>query len=526
VDLIFSKGSFHPFDEVTGHISISGDLAIYSLSSLVKVQQVSSDFNLGKLAEGSYGVKFTSMEGEISFSAIEVISNPIKRIRYGFVSEFSDSVKVEDYVEWSRRLHLTGILFYDWAYKHELLTTPEEHYGDPLGAMISAKKIKELIKGYASAGAQSFGYAAVYAVDRAGWARWSAEGVYNSIGTPYQLGENFLWLVDPADSKWLSHFIDQLKLANNFGFHAFHLDQYGWPKIAYKKDGSIIDLAVQFPTMLNQITHQLPESTFIFNNVNDFPTWSTSQTDQDAIYIEVWDPHSEYQHLADLVSKARSYSPEKPIILSAYLKPFSHGESEVEIELANNSFKLCFASIVSGGASHLITGGDGRVLHDPYYVRNHKASEATRKVIEEAFNFSVAVGDLLFDPSRVDVTLTSAFGINEEVKVESNAILSSAAKAGTVWVRIFQGKSGLTIHFINFMDQIDSIWDSPKKDINSSPRVQISINAAGFSTSVSVGSMGESSIFENVEVCEVSGRFETSVVLTNPWTIVNFPILQ
>ena len=524
--IIFSKSTFLPSEEIVGSVTQEGMLEVYLLSLLVSKHEISQEFNLSRLMEGSYGIKFTSKDGLVFFTALEVTSGHPQRIRYGFVSEFTEDVEVADYINWCKRLHLTGIQFYDWAYKHEYLTAELEFYGDPLGAQISTKKIKELIEEYRKVGTQSFGYAAVYAVDSQGWMRWSKQGVYDSLGKPFQLGENFLWIVDPADPIWLAHFIEQLKLSVNFGFQAFHLDQYGWPKMAFKEDGSIIDLSVQFPLMLNEIINDLPDSTFIFNNVNDFPTWSTSQTHQAAIYIEVWDPHTDYQHLADLVSKSRLLSPDKAIILSAYLKPFGFIKVDSDIQLAINSFNLCYASIVSGGASHLITGGDGRVLYDPYYVRNYPATKQTLETIEQAFNFTISAGDLLFDSSRVDVTLTSSFGINEEIKFESTADLSPSAVAGGIWVRIYQGASGVSIHFINLIDQSDTHWDSNKNDIVSEAVVRISLRNIGFLGTASVGSMGTSPLFTKLLTTSHGEYLEASIDLSDSWTIVNFPMNQ
>ncbi len=133
--------------------------------------------------------------------------------------------------------------------------------------------------------------------------------------------------------------------------------------------------------------------------MNDYPTWSTTQTGQHATYIEVWDPHSTYRHLADLVSKARGLNPSRPVILSAYLHPFGNIGEGVDEAKAVASFELAFASITSGGASHLITGGDGRVLHHAYYVNNYSAPESTLKTIQSYYNLVVASGDLLYDPN-------------------------------------------------------------------------------------------------------------------------------
>lgn len=524
MNLIFDKVSYQPSEEITGTAPQAGVITVSRLGIPISNFTCATEFNLGTFPEGAYSIAWKNGSEPELTSAFEVLREPWTRLRYGFVAEFSDSVIASNYVTWAKKLHLTSIQFYDWAWRHEFLTTDKLHYGDPLGQDISTQKIKELISSYNKIGATPCGYAAVYAVDAEGWERWHDSGLFDIEGNPYLLGDNFLWILDPADPKWLAHLISQLKKAHEFGFTAFHLDQYGWPKNALRADGSAVDLATRFPQMLDEIVKSLPECRHIFNNVNDYPTWSTSQTNQHATYIEVWDPHSTYGHLAGLVSKARGLDPAKPVILSAYLHPFGTIGTDAEEAEAVASFELSFASIVSGGASHLITGGDGRILHHAYYVTNYQAPESTLRTIQNYYDFVVAAGDLLYDSSRVDVTLTNAFGVNNEIKVLSAVPVSPEATPGSLWIRVYSGQSGITVHIINLLDQEDSIWDKPKAVISTETEVTISIEAAGFSDQASVGRSTDGAAFATKSMEIHGNRLQVNVDIHSAWTIVNIPL--
>jgi dextranase len=523
MDLIFDKVSYLPSEKITGIAPLAGTINVTQLGRPISSFECTTTFNLGTFPEGAYSIVWNNGSDPQLTSAFEVLKDPWTRFRYGFITEFADSVATENYVTYAKKLHLTAIQFYDWAWRHEFLTTDKLHYGDPLGQDISVAKIKELISSYNNIGATPCGYAAVYAVDAEGWERWRDAGLYDIERSPYVLGDNFLWIVDPADPRWLAHLISQLKNAHEFGFTAFHLDQYGWPKNALRADGSPVDLATRFPQMLNEIVKSLPECRHIFNNVNDYPTWSTSLTGQHATYIEVWDPHSTYAHLADLVKKARELDSAKPVILSAYLHPFGTISTDADESAAVAAFELAFASIVSGGASHLITGGDGRVLHHAYYVTNYQAPVSTLQTIQSYYDFVVAAGDLLFDPSRVDVTLTNAFGVNNEIKVSSEAPVSPQATARSLWVRIFSGDTGLTVHIINLLDQEDTLWDKSKAAIKTQTHATISIEAAGFSDQASIGCSTDGAEFA-VETMKIQGnRLELCIDVRAAWTMVNIP---
>lgn len=523
MDLIFDKVSYLPSENVTGVAPGPGSLTISHLGVPVATFSCQEKFNVGTFSEGGYSVAWGDGTRVIS-SSFEVLSDPWERLRYGFVAEFSDAVNTEKYQDWAKKLHLTAIQFYDWAWKHEFVTTEQTHYADPLGHEISTAKIKELISAYTEIGATSCGYVAVYAVDLDGWTRWKDAGLYDSMGTPYQLGDDFLRVLDPADPDWLAHLIAQLQKASEFGFPAFHLDQYGYPRIAMKSDGSRIDLADQFPKMLNQIVESVPECKHIFNNVNDYPTWRTTTTDQDATYIEVWDPHSSYGALANLVTKTRELNSKKPIILSAYLQRFGEIISEEDLTRAIASFELTCASITSGGASHLLFGGDGRVLYHAYYVTNYLAAGSSLRVFRNYYDFIVAAGDLLYDPSRVDVSRIDAFGVNTEVRFTSEVECSPEATPGGLWIRVFRGQTGITVHVINLLDQADAIWNEFKYPISTVASLGISIDAAGFSSLASVGRSSEGSLFEQKQMSENESRLETTIEIRGAWTVLNIPL--
>lgn len=523
MDLIFDKVSYLPSEEITGTAPDSGSITVSRLGTIHSTFDCESTFNLGIFPKGAYSILWNDGKNTVS-SAFEVLEDSWERLRYGFVAEFSDLVVTENYQIWAKKLHLTAIQFYDWAWRHEIVTTELTHYDDPLGQEISTAKIKDLIASYKKIGATSCGYVAVYAVDLDGWTRWKEVGLYDSEGTPYQLGDDFLRIVDPADPVWLKHLITQLGNAHEFGFSAFHLDQYGYPRIAMKMDGSSIDLAEQFPKMLEAIVKSLPESKHIFNNVNDYPTWATTKTGQHATYIEVWDPHSTYSHLANLVTKTRELNSEKPIILSAYLKPFGEIASDADLAKAVASFELSFASITSGGASHLILGGDGRVLYHAYYVTNYLATGSPLEIFQNNYDLTVAAGDLLYDPTRVDVSRIDAFGVNTEIQFTSESPCSPDAIPGHLWIRIYRGQTGLTIHIINLLDQKDSIWNESKEPISSETTLIISIDAAGYSNHVSIGRSCSGAVFELGSMEQSGNRLQTTIDIRGAWTIVNIPL--
>lgn len=404
--------------------------------------------------EGGYGVQAPGAE-----AALDVLAEPLRRPRYGFVSHYEPDRDPDGVVELIRRLHLNAVQFYDWMFRHVRLLPPQDEFDDSLGQRISLATVRRLADAVRGAGSLPFGYAAVYAVGRDDWPQWAETGLYHADGTPWTLGEDFLWNVDPTSERWLHHFAFELAVASDaVGFAGFHLDQYGSPKRALRSDGSLVDLAEAFPALIERVAGDIPEARLIFNNVNDFPVCTTAKAPQDAVYIEVWPPHERLAHLAELVTKAKSFAPGKGVILAAYLAPYTGDEPA-----ASAAERLQLATVFSHGGSALLHGEENAVLTEAYYVRHHRIGPTALEVSRRYYDFAVRYGDLLYDPEAVDVTRTHLGGENHEIKIEAPVPARTDCEPGVLWVRAIRGSYGLVLHLIDLSAQDDDHWNAPKK---------------------------------------------------------------
>jgi dextranase len=441
----------------------------YRLDQLVAEAPVVDGWvTFGPLAAGGYGI-----EGGGATTALDVLVDPLSRLRYGFVSHYERGREVDGVAENARRFHLNAVMFYDWMYRHADLVPDTDEFEDALGQTVSFATVRALVHAVSRAGALPLAYAAVYAVGREAWPGWRDEGLFHADGTPWTLGD-FVWNVDPGSERWLAHFTHELQEAFEVGFAGFHLDQYGSPKWALRADGSRVDLAEAFPAMIRRVAADVPDARLIFNNVSDFPTWATAGPPQSATYIEVWSPQTRLRDLADLVEKSRGYAPEQPVVLAAYLPAFAEDEATA---LAGE--KLQLATVFSSGGTLILHGEEGAVLTDPYYVRHAVLSDEARDEARRYFDFAVRYGDLLFDRAAVDVTGSHAGGENEEVLVEASVPVSFAPEAGALWCRVIRIEGGLVIHLVDLSAQADDLWAAPKRPSGVLSGVRVSVLRRG-----------------------------------------------
>jgi dextranase len=454
-ELIPTKATFAPGEPI--EVEVRGDAGPVSLWRLEhKVAEIEPVDGVARFAaqpEGGYGV-----ESGGASSALDVLADPLSRARYGFVARYDAGRATEGVIENVRRLHLNAVQFYDWMYRHARLVPPQDDFEDALGQTISLDTVRRLATAIGEVGSLPMAYAAVYAVGKEAWPEWEDEGLFRADGTPWMLGD-FLWNVDPSAERWVSHFVEDLRAAlDAVEFKGFHLDQYGAPKRALRKDGSVVELEEAFPALLERLAVDVPDARMIFNNVNDFPTWATARATQSAIYIEVWAPSVRLGHLAGIVASARSYAPEKSVILAAYLS--SYRGDEVAASAAE---RLQHAVVLSHGGTVLLHGEERNVLTEAYYVSNQELSAESSDAARRCYDFAVRYGDLLFDRQSVDVTHTHLGGENVEVKVEAPVRVSIDCEPGALWARVIRTKLGLLVSLIDLSSQEDDLWDGPKK---------------------------------------------------------------
>jgi dextranase len=378
-----------------------------------------------------------------------------------------------------RRLHLNAVQFYDWMYRHARLLPPQDQFEDALGRPVSLTTVRELVDAVQGAGSLPMAYAAVYAVGKDERELWSDIALYRSDGRPWTLGEDFLWNVDPTNERWLGFFADQLaEAAQQVGFTGFHLDQYGAPKRALRVDGSVVDLAEEFPRLIDRLAAELPDARLIFNNVNDFPVWATATAAQSAIYVEVWPPHEQLAHLAELVSKARLLAPGKGVILATYLAPYAGDQ-----ETASAAERLLLATVFSHGGSVLLHGEERAALTEAYYVRHAELTDATLEVTRRYYDFAVRYGDLLFDARGTDITRTHLGGENQEVKIDARVPVATDCVPGVVWARVVRCSRGLLVNLIDLSGQCDVAWNAPKRPVGPLDGVRVALERTA-STSI------------------------------------------
>jgi dextranase len=387
-------------------------------------------------------------------------------VRYGFLSHFDGRDGQSDAdLDFLLRLHITDVQLYDWMYRHDTLLPPQDESTDLMGKPISLPVVREKIRGCHRRGMRALAYGAVYAASAAFRDEHPDWGLYDGAGRPYQLIERFFIMDIARGSPWTDHLLGQFAGARSaLDLDGFHLDSYGFPRQAISRQHAepvLRSLEEDFPEFIKEARRRLgPACRLIFNNVNGWPVENTAHAPQDALYIEVWPPHTRYQNLAELVRKARLLCRDRPVIMAAYLAPFRTAPGTND---ALNAALLLISSLAALGAQHLLFGEEQGVLTQGYYVDFSTIAPGALPRLAACCDFLVRHSEVLFDAGLRDVTATHLGG-DFPAYTLAGASISCWAQPETVWPIIRESRQRKTVSLVNLTGNASDLWNEGKAE--------------------------------------------------------------
>ena len=448
-------------------------------------------------------------------TAADVLDGWPQMPRYGFFANFkADETAAESSDRaWAlSAYHVNVVQFYDWMYRHEDFIPPQDDFIDPMGRAVSFATVRHKIEAAHNLNMAALAYGAVYGATPAFWETHQDWGIYQADGKPYSLEKLFYLMDISLDSPWSENILTQYeKAVTQAGFDGIHVDQYGYPKIAYTRPANpnetpqTLELAQLFPPIINEAARRVarlkPEAGVIFNAVNNWPIETVAATEQSAVYIEVWPPYVEYKNLHNLIVEAqefaRSSESKKQVILAAYLTPFLPEGAKVsdnadtdeaphagsglapatqagKIEGAENAARLATATIFASGGFHLLLGENNGVLADPYYpLYGHFQPDFVLRM-RRYYDFVVRYENILSDPTVRPVALVEQ---QLEIRSGENSIeVSSTGESGQVWAIMRHSPWFTSLNLINLMGLSNSLWNAFKETPTELTDLEISFN--------------------------------------------------
>src|SRR5690606_4978785 len=146
-------------------------------------------------------------------------------------------------------------------------------------------------------------------------------------GKALDFSNGYLMLMNPSrGSGWHDHLLDQFRLTlERFDFQGIHVDQYGYPRVAYDHRGQTVVLAQAFRNFIDDaktfLRPRFELNTTTFNSVTNWPAAVMAKSAYDFNYVEVWSPYDTYWDIEWIIREAYANSGGKPTVIAAYVQP-------------------------------------------------------------------------------------------------------------------------------------------------------------------------------------------------------------
>lgn len=334
-------------------------------------------------ARRGYRVRVETSAG-VAWTAFDVLNEWTDAPRYGYLFDFTPDRSSFD-LDWLLAMHVNGLQFYDWLYRHDMLLPPTDEFRDPLGRPQSLNTVRRLIDEAHARGMAAIPYAAIYAASPPFAAAHPGWGLYDEQGVLFDFADGFLKYMNPA-SGWSAHLAQECAgVVHALPFDGIHLDQYGEPQTGYDASGQSVNLPAALRGAIEQVRAAVPQdAAVLFNLVHNWPLDAIAPAPLDFLYCELWPPMITLGDLARVAEQNRAASNGRVPVVAAYILP----ERETTVKLAQ-------AVMLASGASHIAHGEDGLYLSDPYFPRAGRPSPALAAHLKRLADFGVAYEELL-----------------------------------------------------------------------------------------------------------------------------------
>lgn len=415
-----------------------------------------------------------STEGDriLATIAVDVSSDWSRFPRYGFLATFGemDAETCDGIVRDLNRLHINGVQFQDWHWKHHWPLAQDKVTGAPLETYIdiaSRNTSLQTLRNYI-ASCHKYGMKAIFynlcfgALDDAGedgvkddWYMYKDQDHQtidmHELGAPFK---SSIYLVNPANAEWLSYIGEKTDdVYETLEFDGYQIDQLGGRGTLYDYNGEEIDLAAGYAAFINEMKQKQPEKDLIMNAVSSFGAQQILGTGKTAFaYNELWESEAQFSDLKKVIDANISYGGENmKTVFAAYM---NYDKANNPGSFNTPGILLTDAVMFALGGSHLEMGE--HMLCKEYFPNSNLGMSAElENAIIAYYDFMTAYQNLLRDGGTFnDVAVSSSDG--------TYAFKSWEPATGNIITLAKEVGNRQTIHFLNFLNADSTSW----RDLN------------------------------------------------------------
>ncbi len=344
------------------------------------------EFEVPSTSRRGYLVEVTAGD-QTAYTAFDVLDRWTQAPRYGYLTDFSldrTASDVDATLDFLLTVHVNGLQFYDWQYRHATLLPPQDAYVDPLGRPLSLRSIAALIDAAHRRGIAAMPYTAIYGASNEFTAEHPDWALYDADGNVCDF-HGFLKYMNVQNADWRAHFVRECAaVVAALPFDGVHVDQYGEPFTGFDSDGQPVDMPQGFADTMTALRQVVPsDKAVLFNLVHNWPNETIASTPLDFWYSELWPPMTDLNDIWREIRNNRRLNP-RPAVIALYIPP----EREATVTAAH-------ATILASGATHIAHGDHATYLSDPYFPLAGTPSPELAARLRQMADFTVAYEEAL-----------------------------------------------------------------------------------------------------------------------------------
>ncbi|MFI5035012.1 MAG: glycoside hydrolase family 66 protein [Acidimicrobiales bacterium] len=425
------------------------------------------------LSPGTYAVQAFDGSGDLLGEEFTTVgAHAGERPVHGFATSFAPEDGAE-VLAWHRSLRSTVVQIYDWMASYTEPLGPETGWEDPSHRPVSFSALRSLALELRASGAVALAYAPIYAVGLSFADQHPEMLLYDAEGSPIRFLDQIV-LANPANPAWQRHFADSYgSAADALGFDGFHVDTYGYPRIASDVSGVAVDMRTAYESFLKFLRHARPLDSISFNQVDGAPSAARLPGGPGFRYCEVWPPNDRWRHFEGLLDRtsgrAGMLGPETRDSLvrgSISCYPPVWGIDSPAGPIGDDARGAALRTVVSTeaivtclGASSLIFGDCTAALCDPYYPKHARLTPNEAITVISWRRFALRCRDLFLEGED-----TSWYEIGDEncsVSVDSTAPVSPEPVGGALFARVVHGDSWVAVGVVDLTGSRSGHWSEP-----------------------------------------------------------------
>ena len=432
--------------------------------------------------------------------AVDVSSDWTRFPRYGFVADFDDYSKsidkyanIEAEMKYLNRLHINGVQFQDWHWKHHRPVKFEngkfvEWYQDVSNRWIGTEYVKRYIEVQHRYGMKSifynlcFGAWKDYEADyvKSDWGLYKKDKNGNMYQDVHKLPSNWqsdIYLMNPGNPNWQNYLMDRNnEVYDNYNFDGYQIDQIGGRGDVFEKNGNTIDLQYNYGLFLKAMKGHRKDKRLVMNSVESFGTHHICNAKLDGTrtvdfcYNEVWDKQPSFESLFEIIkSNDKESDHSLQTVYAAYINydKADHAWDFPDQNVNTPGALLTDAVMFAIGGSH-IEMGDHMLTREYFPAKPLAMTDELKQRLVHYYDFMTGYQNLLRGIDSKGV-------FTPTISSSTHAINAWPPQSYHITAFAKNVNRNQVVHLLNFSNTDDLSW----RDLNGTrpaPTKQTNIN--------------------------------------------------